>query len=164
MSMVVRRVSIAVAWCVLGGLGMAACGSSTSGTEAQRPLTTEPTSTGLDPQPTSSSPPPTSGASAVSVSLIRTGGLKPVPLERTFSASKPPPSGYTSSDVRAVLQAADAFESADVSLTPVPDNPCCDQYSFAVTVLRDDGSSATYRTMDGQRQPRSFDTLLRELS
>lgn len=164
MSLILHRLSTtAVACCVLG-LGLSACVADTSDGESQIPAPAVPTSAGLEPSPSSASPSPPQGAHAVAVSLLRTGGLKPVPVERTFSASAPPPSGYARSDVRAVLQAADAFESADPSLSPVPDNPCCDQYSFTVTVLRADGSSATYRTTSGQPQPSSFDTLLSELS
>jgi len=100
----------------------------------------------------------------VSVTLHRTGGLKPMTVTRVFTADQPPPDGFDQGDVRHVLAAADAFVTADAEVNPLPSNTCCDRYTYAVTLLYGDGTSKTFESLDGVAQPRLFERLLQALS
>jgi hypothetical protein len=104
------------------------------------------------------------GPDVVSVTLHRSGGLKPMTVTRVFTADEPPPDGYDPVDVRRVMAAADAFVAADADVNPLPSNTCCDRYTYAVTLQYADGTSRTFETVDGVAQPRLFARLLQALS
>lgn len=105
-----------------------------------------------------------SGSAVVSVSLHRTGGLKPVTVNRVFSADTAPPPGYDEGDVTAALAAASNFTRAGIQVTPVPSNTCCDRYTYDVTITYADGSSKRFTTIDGLQQPKVFAMLLQAVS
>jgi hypothetical protein len=98
------------------------------------------------------------------VSRDRSGGLKPTRVHRTFSADGPPPRGFTAADVDAALEAAEQFVASDPSLAPVPSAPCCDMYTYVVTITHVDGTSSSYETVDGLGQPPVFENLLSALA
>ncbi|MGI8435246.1 MAG: hypothetical protein ACR2LE_11010 [Nocardioidaceae bacterium] len=160
MTTTLRTLSATAAGCTTLALALSGCGSD----DTPRAGGAEHDAGIPEPSVTSATTEQSPQQGAVSVSLLRTGGLKPVTIQRTFSSTQSPPSGYDSADVEAVLRAANSFERADIQLDRPPGNPCCDQYSFAVTITHADGSSATYRSVGGQRQPHRFDILLQELS
>jgi hypothetical protein len=105
-----------------------------------------------------------SGAEVVSVSLHRTGGLKPITVNRVFAADAKPPAGFDAADVASVLSAASRFTDADVHATPVPADTCCDRYTYELTITYADGSSESVKTIDGLQQPRLFQQLLQAVS
>lgn len=105
-----------------------------------------------------------SATEVVSVSLRRTGGLKPVTVTRQFSADAAPPEGFSPADVDRVLRVANAFVASGAVPKPLPANTCCDRYVYTVTLGYADGSSDTFETIDGQRQPPAFQTLVQALS
>jgi hypothetical protein len=105
-----------------------------------------------------------SGAGVVSVALHRTGGLKPITVNRVFAADAKPPAGFDAADVDAVLAAASRFSDADVQVSPVPMDTCCDRYTYEVTISYADGTSKSFSTIDGLQQPRIFQQLLQAVS
>jgi hypothetical protein len=105
-----------------------------------------------------------SGSSVVSVSLHRTGGLKPGTVNRIFAADAAPPNGFDTADVQTALSAAAALSAADVEVSPIPANTCCDRYAYTVTIEYADGTTKTFSTIDGLPQPKVFELLLRALS
>jgi hypothetical protein len=110
------------------------------------------------------STPQASGDAVVSVSLRRSGGLKPVAVSRVFSAGHAPPQGFSKTDVDKVLRAAQAFVSAAPKIRPVPANVCCDRYLYIVSIELADGTSRTFTSVDGVNQPKLFGDLLSRLA
>jgi hypothetical protein len=122
-----------------------ACGSSESGGESSGG---DPTSTSSD--ATNDADPSTD---AVSVMFHKSGGLRPVDERTFYSADAPPPAGKTQADVDDVLDAASNPDLRDVDAAPMPENVCCDRQEYMVTISYADGTSVTYRTIDGLQQP-----------
>ncbi len=77
-----------------------------------------------------------------------------------YSAERPPPPGTSQTDLDKILTAASDPALREADLTPVPKNPCCDLQSYQVTISYADGSSQTFRTVDGLQQPQVFENLL----
>ena len=109
-------------------------------------------------------PAPAGGSEIASVTLDRAGGLRPTRVHRIFSADGSPPRGFTSADVDAALAAAQRFVASETSLAPMPSAPCCDLYTYTVTITHADGTSTSYQTVDGLGQPRAFENLLSALA
>ncbi len=103
---------------------------------------------------------PQDSTQAVSVTVSHGGGIAPTPYRLVFAAGEPPPPGHTRADVQAVLEAASDPALRRVEMTPLPENQCCDRQGYSVTITWDDGSSRTYRTLDGVEQPRIFQEFL----
>lgn len=101
---------------------------------------------------------------AVSVSYRQTGGLKGVDVQKVYSEDGPPPEGASAAEVDQVLAAASDPALQDADLKKVPKYPCCDLQEYTVTVTYADGSSQTFRTVDGLQQPAVFEDLLRLLA
>lgn len=97
---------------------------------------------------------------AVTVSFRRSGGLKPTETQLVYSADSPPPAGTTKSEVASVLQAASDPELQAADMTPVPKDTCCDRQEYSVTITYADGSSESFRSLDGLQQPQVFEDLL----
>jgi hypothetical protein len=112
---------------------------------------------------TSSLPSTTVPTSVVSVVLHRSGGLKPVAVTRVFTAGSVPPEGFSRADLANVLTAAQALVSADQKVRPLPTTTCCDRYVYRVSIRLSDGTTKTYSSVDGVKQPRAFDDLLSRL-
>lgn len=135
-------------------MSLAACGSTDS--------------TGGGAASTTSTPAQTSGSAgqlpdpgqAVRVSFRKTGGLRPADETVTYAADGVPPSGSSRADVRAILGVASNPELRTVDLKPPPKNPCCDLQEYTVLITYADGSTATFRTVDGLQQPPVFEDLL----
>lgn len=85
-------------------------------------------------------------------------------VDRVFSAGEPPPSGYDDADVNTVMAAARAFVAADEDVSPVPRDTCCDRYTYRVTLGYADGTSKSFTAVDGVRQPKAFELLLRAVA
>ena len=101
---------------------------------------------------------------AVSVSYRQTGGLKGIDVQKVYSEDGPPPDGASAADVDQVLEAASDPALQEADLKKVPKYPCCDLQEYTVTVTYADGSSQTFRTVDGLQQPAVFEDLLRLLA
>jgi hypothetical protein len=135
--------------------GVAACGSTDpSGTTPSGPPTT---STG----PVAT--PPHDFAMARSVTMIRSGGLMGGKTTVVFAAHRPPPDGFTATDVTAVLRAASS-PLLKTRPDPTPTNICCDRYVYLVTITWPDGTSDTLTTLDGSPQSPALTHLLRLMS
>jgi hypothetical protein len=140
-------------FCVLALSACASPGPGASGDSGGTAATSTPTSI-------TSSP----GRTVAAVTLHRSGGLKPVTVRRVFAADQAPPKGYTEAGVHRTLAAAQAFVDAGAKVRPVDPNACCDLYSYQVVISLADGTSRSFRTVDGVTQPEPFETLLRALS
>ena len=112
--------------------------------------------------PAPSDPPsePDGDSEAVSVSYRKTGGLKPVDVRMTYSEDGPPPDGVSAKEVDEVLAAASDPALREADLEPVPKDTCCDRQEYTVLVTYADGTSVTFRTLDGLQQPAVFEDLL----
>jgi hypothetical protein len=99
-----------------------------------------------------------------SVLLRRSGGLKPIPVTRVFTAGEAPPKGYTAADLARVLRAAQALVDAHQKIRPLPAITCCDRYLYSVSIVLADGTTRSYSAVDGVNQPRIFKVLLSRLS
>lgn len=99
----------------------------------------------------------------MSVTYAVSGGLVPVDQRVVLSADAPPPAGYRRPDVEAVLDAASDPALRTLQMEPLPVDRCCDRREYVVTVRWSDGSSRTFRTLDGLDRPEAFDRLLRLL-
>lgn len=115
--------------------------------------------------PTSgTSDPTTDDHAVVSVALRQSGGLKPVSVNRVFTADAAPPKGFSAADVDAAIAAAEAFTDSGAEVTPMPQDTCCDRYEYDITITYADGSSTTIQTIDGLRQPAEVRALVSALS
>lgn len=135
-------------------LVLAGCGSSTDTTG----------DSGANGTNTAPSTAPTSGNAVVSVSIRRSGGLKPVVVSRVFRAGHAPPKGFSTTDVDRVLRAAKALLAAAPKIRPVPANICCDRYQYVVSIELADGTTKTFISVDGINQPKLFEDLLSRLA
>jgi hypothetical protein len=106
----------------------------------------------------------TNDTGIVSVSLRRSGGLKPINVSRIFSTRTAPPKGYTAADVDQVIFAAQRFVGSGASVRPIVVSACCDRYTYAITIVWANGHSKTFTTTDGVAQPKLFDLLLRAVA
>lgn len=97
---------------------------------------------------------------AVKLSFRKTGGLRGIDESTTYAVDAAPPAGSSKAEVRAILAAASDPGLRDVELEPVPKNACCDLQEYSVTVSYADGSSESFRTVDGLQQPPVFEDLL----
>jgi hypothetical protein len=91
--------------------------------------------------------PPHDFAAAEQVTVMQSGGLKPVNTTFVFARDKPAPHGFTRADVAAVLRAA-----ADPSLKTPPPTPrdiCCDRFMYRISISYPDGTSTTFVTVQG---------------
>ncbi len=123
---------------------VAACGSTDpSGTSPGTPPTTSTTSG----HPTVTVSPPHDFTAARQVTVIQSGGLKPVKKTLVFAHGRAAPEGFTKADVQAVLQAA--ADPALKTAQPTPGDPCCDRYVYRVTISYPDGTSTTFTTVEG---------------
>jgi hypothetical protein len=104
------------------------------------------------------------GDRVASVILRRSGGLKPTPVTRVFTAGQTPPKGYTTEDLTRVLRAAQALADTNQKIRPLPASTCCDRFLYSVSIKLADGSTKSYATVDGLNQPRIFQVLLSRLS
>lgn len=142
---------------VLGALLLSTAVASCSSDGGSR-ATTDPAS------PTSATESETSpeAARVVSVTYKRSGGITGVSEVRRFTLS-PAYRGPDRAAVEAIMRAASNPRLATVPMTPLPKNTCCDRFLYVVKIDWDDGTSRTYKTLDGVRQPLVFDRLLHRL-
>lgn len=143
-------------------LGLAACGTADPGgtTPSTSAATTPSTAAPSEPATT---PPPDDVAAARKVTMLRGGGLRPAPLTRVFALDRPPPHGFSRTDVTAVLKAAGAPALRRMPPT-TPANTCCDLYIYRITVTWRDDTSTTFTTVDGAADPAPLDRLLSLIS
>jgi len=142
---------------LLCALVLSSCGSDTpagSGSADSSGATTT----------TSASPAKPAGDRVASVVLRRSGGLKPTPVTRVFTAGEAPPKGYTTDDLARVLRAAQALADSHQKIRPLPASTCCDRFVYSVTITLANGRTKSYATVDGLNQPRIFKVLLSRLS
>jgi hypothetical protein len=104
------------------------------------------------------------GDRVASVVLRRSGGLKPTPVTRVFTAAEAPPKGYSADDLARVLRAAQALVDSHQKIRPLPASTCCDRFVYSVSIRLNDGTTKSYSTVDGLSQPRIFQVLLSRLS
>ena len=90
----------------------------------------------------------------------QTGGLRAVDIRVTYSDGGPPPEGVTAKELNQVLDAASDPALRDAELEPLPKNMCCDRQEYTVVITYADGTSETFRTLDGLQQPAVFEDLL----
>jgi hypothetical protein len=141
---------------LLCALVLSSCGSDT-------PAATGPAHAS-DTTTTSASQAKPAGDRVASVVLRRSGGLKPTPVTRVFTAGQAPPKGYTADDLARVLRAAQALVDTHQKIRPLPVSTCCDRFLYSVAVKMANGTTKTYATVDGLNQPRIFQLLLSRLS
>lgn len=110
-----------------------------------------------------STTPGTSRMQAVSVVYRRSGGIRPTTVNFVYAANREAPVGASSADVQDILAAASDPQLRNVELTPVPKNTCCDRQEYVVLITYADGSTKSFRTLDGLQQPKVFEDLLRML-
>jgi hypothetical protein len=142
---------------LLCALVLSSCGSDTSA--GAGPAHSSATTT-----TTSTSPAKPAGDRVASVVLRRSGGLKPTPVTRVFTAGEAPPRGYTTDDLARVLRAAQALVDSHQKIRPLPASTCCDRFVYSVSVKLANGSTKSYSTVDGLNQPHIFQVLLSRLS
>jgi hypothetical protein len=160
-AVVARRVAAPAAALLIGLLAATGCGAADpddGGTgdatvTESGPSTTPSGSTGS----TSSSD---AASQAVSLTYHKTGGLRPTDETLLYSEDGPRPDGVTAAEVDQVLTAASNPELRDLQLEPMPKYPCCDLQEYTVTISYADGSSESFRTVDGVQQPELFENLL----
>lgn len=97
---------------------------------------------------------------AVTVTFHKTGGLRPTDLTLSYSANGQPPQGATAADVDRVLAAASDPALRDLKMANVPKYPCCDLQEYTVVISYADGSTESFRTVDGLQQPAVFEHLV----
>ncbi len=90
----------------------------------------------------------------------RTGGIRPTTVNLVYAANREAPAGTSSADVQDILSAASNPQLRNVELTPVPKNTCCDRQEYVVLITYADGTTTSFRTLDGLQQPRVFEHLL----
>ena len=107
--------------------------------------------------------PPHDFPAAKQVTVVRSGGLKPSRITTVFAADRPPPEGFSAADVAAVLRAAadPALKSAP---STAPTAPCCDQYTYRVTVLYPDSTSLVFSLTQGLDAPQAQEHLVHLVS
>jgi hypothetical protein len=142
---------------LLCALLLSSCGSDT-------PAGSGPAAHSSGATTTSASPAKPAGDRVASVVLRRSGGLKPTPVRRVFTAGQAPPKGYTTDDLTRVLRAAQALADSHQNIRPMPASTCCDRFLYSVSIKLADGSTKSYATVDGLNQPRIFQVLLSRLS
>jgi hypothetical protein len=142
---------------LLCALVLSSCGSDT-------PAGSGPAHSSGTTTTTSSSPAKPAGDRVASVALRRSGGLKPTPVTRVFTAGEAPPKGYSTDDLARVLRAAQALADSHQKIQPLPASTCCDRFVYSVSIRFADGSTKSYSTVDGLNQPRIFRVLLSRLS
>jgi hypothetical protein len=145
---------------LLGGL--VACGSAdpsaSKATGASSTTGTTSSTTTLSPSTPGTLSPPHDFPAATKVTVVQSGGLKPVTVTHVFVPGQPSPRGFSPADVAAVLKAA-----ADPALkTPPepPSNSCCDRFVYRVTIRYPDGTSTTFTTVGGAPTSRAVTRLL----
>ncbi len=131
----------------------AACGSEDSTPAAGG-------SAGTVSESTSAATTPSTDTQAVTVVFRRTGGIRPTTVNLVYAANREAPAGANSADVQAVLQAASDPELREAELAPVPKNTCCDRQEYVVLITYADGTTKSFRTLDGLQQPKVFEDLL----
>jgi hypothetical protein len=99
-------------------------------------------------------------ARVVTVSVHKTGGLKPTDETRVFAENAKPPAGYTRRDVDHALEAATALAASGDTKPRAAQGLCADCYEYAIVVTFADGSAKTYIVTGGVRQPRLLTDLL----
>ena len=144
---------------VILAVGMTGCGSEDSGDSADSG-DSSPTVSESSPAPSDPSTEPGEDSQAVAVSYRKTGGLKPVDVRMTYSEDGQPPDGVSAEEVDQVLAAASDPALREAELEPMPKNTCCDRQEYTVLVTYADGTSETFRTLDGLQQPAVFEDLL----
>jgi hypothetical protein len=110
--------------------------------------------------PASTSP---SQVRAVNVTYTRAGG-KTGHIETVQIAAGKAAKGYDKAEVRGVLAAASRPELRTLHLPLMPQDLCCDRYTYTVRVSWSDGSTKIFRTADGLRQPSVLRRLLAALA
>jgi hypothetical protein len=124
--------------------GLAACGSSDPSGTSPSTTPTTPTTPG---QSTVTVSPPHDFAEAKQVTVVQSGGLKPIRKTFVFAMDRPAPDGFTRADVKAVLQAAG--NPALKKPQPTPRDTCCDRYLYRISISYPDGTSTTFTTVEG---------------
>lgn len=137
-------------------VSLAGCGSEDSGDSGD----SSPTASESSPAPSDPSTEPGEDSQAVAVSYRKTGGLRAVDVRMTYSEDGQPPDGVSAKEVDEVLAAASDPALREAELEPVPKNTCCDRQEYTVLVTYADGTSVTFRTLDGLQQPAVFEDLL----
>ncbi len=141
-------------------LGLTSCGSDDSGAGGGSGTVSESSPAPSDPSNSGGSTSSDDASQAVSVSYRQTGGLRAVDIRVTYSDDGPPPEGVTANELDQVLDAASVPALRDVELEPLPKNMCCDRQEYTVVITYADGTSETFRTLDGLQQPAVFEDLL----
>ncbi|HSS68105.1 MAG TPA: hypothetical protein VLK34_06100 [Nocardioidaceae bacterium] len=99
-------------------------------------------------------------ARVVSVSVHKSGGLKPTDETRVFSEDGKPPTGYSQQDVDNALHAAALLAASPVTQPRLPQGMCADCYQYTITLTFADGSSTSYNVTGGIQQPPLLSALL----
>jgi hypothetical protein len=141
---------------VILAVSLAGCGSEDSGDSGDA----SPTVSESSPAPSDPSAEPGEDSQAVSVAYRKTGGLRAIDVRMTYSEDEQPPEGVSAKEVDQVLAAASDPALREAELEPVPKNTCCDRQEYTVVVTYADGTSETFRTLDGLQQPSVFEDLL----
>jgi hypothetical protein len=113
---------------------------------------------------TSSSPTAPAASRAVSVTFERMGGKTGVQQVRRFAAGQPPPAGTGRSQVRAVLDAASVSTLRTLHLPRMPQDLCCDRFTYTIWITWADGKKRVFRTADGLHKPAPLRHLISVLS
>jgi len=117
------------------------------------------TPSGSPPHSTASVMTPRDVAAARQVTVVRSGGLRPVRVTLVFANDKPAPEGFTRAEVAAVLKAA-ADPELKTQPPTKPGNTCCDLYLYRVSIAWPDGTSAAFTAVDGGSSPPALAHLL----
>lgn len=147
-------------------VALAGCGSADDDAPDSVAQDSSTPSSSTDPSNPGGDAPAEDGDSStvVSVSFHRSGGLKPLKVDRTFSTDEAPPEDYSRLDVEKVIASAQKLLDAGVTLPEMPKDTCCDRYTYLIIVGLADGSSTTYTSLDGLQQPPEFADLLSAVS
>ena len=79
----------------------------------------------------------------------------------TYTDDGPPPEGVTPGRCRpGARRGIEPGSPRPSSSTPLPKNPCCDRQEYTVVITYADGTTETFRTVDGLQQPAVFEDLL----
>ena len=143
---------MAVLTALLLGIAVSGCGVAERSGAATGPITTagEPTSA-----------PPRSPV--VSVTYEKSGGIAGVYERRVYSLNEKASDGVSRAEGTEGLRAASDPELRTLEMTPLPEDQCCDRFSYAVTITWKDGTARTYESLDGVEQPPAFYRLLHHL-
>ena len=165
MSTRTRPVRHATAGCatvmLVGLLALTGCGSSDGDSHGDAtPTVSEAPPTSSDGAPGSDSGSSSDANRAVTVTFHKSGGLKPANLTLSYSANDAPPRGSTPAEVDRVLDAASDPALRDLKMASVPKNACCDLQEYTVVITYADGSTQSFRTVDGLQQPAAFEHLV----